>query len=92
MEPSLHISESKLSHVFTFASGNKHGQLYRALGIFQFRGIDLSKLESRPWSSSHPSNGLENPGDNKCGYIKFWGSRDVAEDVEIREAFFHRWV
>ncbi|KAI9913157.1 hypothetical protein PsorP6_005440 [Peronosclerospora sorghi] len=57
MEPSLHISACKLSLAFAFASGNQHGQLYRALGIFESRGIDLSKLESRPWSSSHPSAG-----------------------------------
>jgi aspartate/methionine/tyrosine aminotransferase len=56
-EPPLKTGECKTSLAFAFASGNAHGQLYRALGVFESQGIDLSKIESRPWSSPHPTAG-----------------------------------
>ncbi|OWZ17125.1 Aspartate aminotransferase [Phytophthora megakarya] len=57
MEPSRKTAVCKTSLAFAFASGNAHGQLHRALGLFASRHIDLSKVESRPWSSTHPSAG-----------------------------------
>ncbi|KAL4158067.1 hypothetical protein PRNP1_003847 [Phytophthora ramorum] len=56
-EPSLKTTACKTSLVFAFASGNAHGQLHTALGFFASREIDLSKVESRSWSSAHPSAG-----------------------------------
>ncbi|POM70141.1 Transaminase prephenate dehydratase 1-aminocyclopropane-1-carboxylate synthase activity [Phytophthora palmivora] len=47
-EPSLKMTTCKTSLAFAFASGNAHGQLHRALGLFASRDIDLSKVESRP--------------------------------------------
>ncbi|EGZ17279.1 transaminase prephenate dehydratase 1-aminocyclopropane-1-carboxylate synthase activity [Phytophthora sojae] len=57
VEPSPKTDQCKTSLAFAFASGNAHGQLHRALGLFASREIDLSKIESRPWSSAHPSAG-----------------------------------
>ncbi|OWZ10332.1 Aspartate aminotransferase [Phytophthora megakarya] len=56
-EPSVKTTSCKTSLAFAFASGNDHGQLYRALGLFASREINLSKVESRPWTSTHPSAG-----------------------------------
>ncbi|KAG6594124.1 Aspartate aminotransferase [Phytophthora cinnamomi] len=56
-EPLPKTRQCKTSIAFAFASGNAHGQLHRALGLFALRDIDLSKVESRPWSSAHPSAG-----------------------------------
>ncbi|GMF14393.1 unnamed protein product [Phytophthora lilii] len=56
-EPSVKATQCKTSLAFAFASGNAHGQLHRALGLFASREIDLSKIESRPWSSTHPCVG-----------------------------------
>ena len=42
----------KTSVAFTFAAEDKSGQVYHALGEFAKRGINLSKIESRPSKES----------------------------------------
>ncbi|KAE9162663.1 hypothetical protein PF004_g30412, partial [Phytophthora fragariae] len=62
-----------------FASGNAHGQLHRALGLFASREIDLSKVESRPWSSAHPSAG-------KAEFIFYVDMKARQSDAKVVEA------
>ncbi|GMF14389.1 unnamed protein product [Phytophthora lilii] len=78
-EPSLKTRQCKTSLAFAFASGNNHGQLYRALGLFASRGIDLSKIESRPWRSTHPSAG-------EAEFIFYVDIKARQSDPEVVEA------
>ncbi|KAG7393292.1 hypothetical protein PHYPSEUDO_011297 [Phytophthora pseudosyringae] len=78
-EPSLKAAACKTSLAFAFASGNAHGQLYRALGVFASRGLDLSKIESRPWSSTDPSAG-------KADFIFYVDVKARQSDTDVLEA------
>ncbi|KAH7484439.1 hypothetical protein KRP22_005607 [Phytophthora ramorum] len=75
-EPSVKASACKTSLAFAFASGDEHGQLYRALGVFAARGIGLSKIESRSWSSSHASAG-------KAEFIFYVDIKGRQSDAEV---------
>ncbi|KAG6965009.1 hypothetical protein JG688_00007430 [Phytophthora aleatoria] len=78
-ETSLKAAACKTSLAFAFASGNAHGQLHRALGMFASREIDLSKVESRPWSSAHPSAG-------KAEFIFYVDVKARQSDAKVVEA------
>ncbi|KAE8981468.1 hypothetical protein PR002_g23821 [Phytophthora rubi] len=79
VEPSPKTEQCKTSLAFAFASGNAHGQLHRALGLFASREIDLSKVESRPWSSAHPSAG-------KAEFIFYVDMKARQSDAKVVEA------
>ncbi|KAE8981465.1 hypothetical protein PR003_g25036 [Phytophthora rubi] len=79
VEPSPKTEQCKTSLAFAFASGNAHGQLHRALGLFASREIDLSKVESRPWSSAHPSAG-------KAEFIFYVDVKARQSDAKVVEA------
>ncbi|MBM4408426.1 MAG: prephenate dehydratase [Chloroflexi bacterium] len=58
-----------------FATPNVPGSLYRCLGVFARRGINISQLESRPSRAA------------RWEYV-FWADLDVdADSAEAREAF-----
>ncbi|KAG1704194.1 hypothetical protein DVH05_006204 [Phytophthora capsici] len=78
-EPSLKDSTCKTSLAFAFAIGNSYSQLYTALGLFASRGIDLCKIESRPWTSTDPSAG-------KAEYIFYADIKGHQNGVKIAEA------
>lgn len=78
-EPSPKVEACKTSLVFAFASGNGHGQLHRALGVFASRGIDLTKIESRPWRSSDPSAG-------KAAFLFYVDIKARQSDVDAMKA------